>query len=119
MLDSQVRDVSIALLSLRKYRAVSAHVTNLSERVKIFLNERSKVQDVRNLSVETADDGSIKIMNGDNEFELRWMDNLSKQALPWSSRAHRWWTTRDRLPHRLLSLFPMTSRGCLLKPARS
>ncbi|KAJ0399568.1 hypothetical protein ATCC90586_009765 [Pythium insidiosum] len=76
--DSQVRDVNIALFSLRKYLAVSAHVTNLSESVKIFLNERSKVQDVRNLSVETADDGSIKIMNGDKEFDLRWMDNLSK-----------------------------------------
>ncbi|KAH7481695.1 uncharacterized protein KRP23_4873 [Phytophthora ramorum] len=75
-LDVLVRDVNVAVFTLRKLLMIQAHVTSLSEAAKILLKELAKVEDVGALSVATNDKGAIKIMNGDEEMDLRKIKKL-------------------------------------------
>jgi hypothetical protein len=76
-LDVLVRDVNVAVFSLRKHLMIQAHVTNLCEAVQILLKELAKVEDLSALSVTTDEDGAIKLMNGEDEMDLRKIDNLT------------------------------------------
>ncbi|GLD96934.1 hypothetical protein PINS_up005617 [Pythium insidiosum] len=79
--DRFVRDVNITLFSLRKQMAIVAHVTNLSDSMKIFLKEVSQIQDISTLNVQTNEEGAIRLALGDEELDLRSMDKLSKPGL--------------------------------------
>ncbi|KAF4317778.1 hypothetical protein JM18_006582 [Phytophthora kernoviae] len=74
--DVLVRDVNVAVFTLRKHLMLQAHMTSLSEAMMVLRKELSKVEDVRALSVATDENGVIKIMNGDREMDLRKIDNL-------------------------------------------
>lgn len=78
--DAAIRDVNLAIFSLRKQLAIAAHVSSLSQAVVIFVRELAKVQDVGPLSADTNEDGRIVVMCGDQELDLRKMDKLSKPA---------------------------------------
>ncbi|DAZ94868.1 TPA: hypothetical protein N0F65_008170 [Lagenidium giganteum] len=77
--DQLVREVNVALFTFRKELMKQSHGSRLSDAVKIFLKELSKVHDIDALDV-TADEetGAVKIMNGDEELDLKKMDKLSK-----------------------------------------
>ncbi|GMF11970.1 unnamed protein product [Phytophthora lilii] len=75
-LDVLVRDVNVAVFTLRKLLMIQAHVTSLTEATKILLTELAKVEDIGALSIATDDKGSIKIMNGDDEMDLRKIEKL-------------------------------------------
>ncbi|KAG7397757.1 hypothetical protein PHYBOEH_000211 [Phytophthora boehmeriae] len=74
--DMLVRDVNVAVFTLRKHLMLQAHMTSLSEAMKVFVNELSKVEDMGALSVATDENGAIKIMNGDRPMNLRKIDKL-------------------------------------------
>ncbi|KAG7387991.1 hypothetical protein PHYPSEUDO_013243 [Phytophthora pseudosyringae] len=75
-LDVLVRDVNVAVFTLRKLLMLQAHVTSLTEATKVLLKELAKVEDLGALSIATNDKGSIKIMNGDEEMDLRKIKKL-------------------------------------------
>ncbi|KAG6623238.1 uncharacterized protein IUM83_06425 [Phytophthora cinnamomi] len=75
-LDVLVRDVNVAVFTLRKLLMIQAHVTSLSEAAKVLMTELAKVEDMSTLSIATDDKGAIKIMNGDDELDLRKIKNL-------------------------------------------
>ncbi|EGZ22282.1 hypothetical protein PHYSODRAFT_557946 [Phytophthora sojae] len=75
-LDVLVRDVNVAVFTLRKLLMIQAHVTSLSEATKVLLTELAKVEDMRSLRITTDENGAIKIMNGDDELDLRKISNL-------------------------------------------
>ncbi|POM58721.1 Hypothetical protein PHPALM_36599 [Phytophthora palmivora] len=75
-LDVLVRDVNVAIFTLRKLLMIQAHVTSLTEAAKILLTELAKVEDFGDLSVTADEKGSIKIMNGDEEVDLRKIKKL-------------------------------------------
>ncbi|KAI9992962.1 hypothetical protein PInf_014905 [Phytophthora infestans] len=70
-LDMLVRDVNVAVFTLRKLLMLQAHVTSLTEATKILLKELAKVEDIGDLSIATNEKGSVKIMDGDEEMDLR------------------------------------------------
>lgn len=76
--DALIRDVNLAIFSLRKQLAIAAHVSGLSQAVVIFIKELAKVQELGPLSADTNEDGRIVVMCGEQELDLRKMDNLSK-----------------------------------------
>lgn len=77
--DAFIRDVNIAVFSLRKQLALAAGVNGLKEGVVIFVKELAKVQELGPLSADTDENGAIVVMCGDQELDLRKL-NLSKPA---------------------------------------
>ncbi|OWZ10772.1 hypothetical protein PHMEG_00016315 [Phytophthora megakarya] len=75
-LDLMVRDVNVSLFTLRKLLMVQAHVTSLTEATKILLTELAKIEDLSALSISANEKGSIKIMNGEEEMDLRKIKKL-------------------------------------------
>lgn len=79
--DALVRNVNVALFSLRKALALLAHISSLAEAVQIFLTELAKSEDISSLRVETDENGAMKIMSGNRELNLKKLDKLSKPAI--------------------------------------
>jgi hypothetical protein len=79
--DGLVRNINVALFSLRKALALVAHISSLAEAMQIFMTELAKSEDISSLRVETNENGAIKIMAGDRELNLKKLDKLSKPAI--------------------------------------
>ncbi|RLN10141.1 hypothetical protein BBJ28_00018415 [Nothophytophthora sp. Chile5] len=79
-LDVLVRDVNVAVFTLRKHLMIQAQVTNLCEAVYDLLEELAKVDNLSALSATTSENGAIKIMNGEDPVDLRAIDNLTAPA---------------------------------------
>lgn len=77
--DRFVRDVNVAVFSLRKQLMLLAHISGLSEAVKLLISEIAKSQDISALRVEQDENGAIKLMNGDDEVDLKRL-KLAKPA---------------------------------------
>lgn len=77
--DSFVRDVNVAVFSLRKQLMLLAHVSGLSEAAKLLISEIAKSQDISALRVEQDENGAVKLMNGDDEVDLKRL-KLAKPA---------------------------------------
>ncbi|ETP40771.1 hypothetical protein F442_11941 [Phytophthora nicotianae P10297] len=75
-LEMLVRDVNVAVFTLRKLLMMQAHVTSLTEATMILLKELAKVEDIGDLSIATNENGSVKIMNGEEEMDLRKLKKL-------------------------------------------
>ncbi|ETN06325.1 hypothetical protein PPTG_13676 [Phytophthora nicotianae INRA-310] len=75
-LEMLVRDVNVAVFTLRKLLMMQAHVTSLTEATTILLKELAKVEDIGDLSIATNENGSVKIMNGEEEMDLRKLKKL-------------------------------------------
>ncbi|GMF53482.1 unnamed protein product [Phytophthora fragariaefolia] len=75
-LDVLVRDVNVAVFTLRKLLMIQANVASLSEATKVLLTELAKVEDMKALSIATDEKGGIQIMNGDDELDLRKIKKL-------------------------------------------
>ncbi|KAG6946987.1 hypothetical protein JG687_00016451 [Phytophthora cactorum] len=75
-LDVLVRDVNVAVFTLRKLLMMQAHVTSLTEATTILLKELAEVEDIGELSIATNEKGGIKIMNGEEEMDLRKIKKL-------------------------------------------
>ncbi|ETK82946.1 hypothetical protein F441_11996 [Phytophthora nicotianae CJ01A1] len=75
-LEMLVRDVNVAVFTLRKLLMMQAHVTSLTEATTILLKELAKVEDIGDLSIATNENGSVKIMNGEEEMDLRRLKKL-------------------------------------------
>jgi hypothetical protein len=79
--DALVRDVNVAVFTLRKQLALAANVSLLSQGIIIFIKELAKVEELGPLSVETDEDGTITVMCGEQELNLRKMGKLSEPVV--------------------------------------
>lgn len=77
--DVLVRDVNVALFTLRKHLMLQAHVASLREAAAILFQAVAKSEDLSQLSVAVDEDsGAPTLMNGDEPLELKRLNKLAR-----------------------------------------
>lgn len=77
--DVLVRDVNVALFTLRKHLMLQAHVASLREAASILFSAIAKTEDLSQLSVAVNEETGVPmLMNGDEPLELKRMNKLAK-----------------------------------------
>lgn len=77
--DVLVRDVNVALFTLRKHLMLHAHVASLQEAAAILFQAVAKTEDLSQLSVAVDEEtGAPTLMNGDEPLELKRMNKLAQ-----------------------------------------